>query len=194
MAGVQYFQIYGQDPGPLPSSEPLYKKLEILKFEDIFNLNVANFVYSTLDFESPSIFHDWFLFQHEVHQHSTRMSTGVLQAQHFDVGVVEQTLKLHKQRFNNNYGKKTIKVLGPNIWNSIPDHILKTSSFNCFKTTLKKHFIGQYGTDDTNTVSIVASTSNRRNNTNRHASELTDERRNARRFQSRWNDGPNNLI
>ena len=27
MSGKQYFQIYGQTPGPLPSSEPLYKNL-----------------------------------------------------------------------------------------------------------------------------------------------------------------------
>ena len=69
MSGVQYFQIYGQDPGPLPSSEPLYRRLELLKFNDIFKLNVANFVYTTLDFDSPPIFHDWFAFQHEIHEH-----------------------------------------------------------------------------------------------------------------------------
>ena len=102
LSGVQYFQIYGQAPGPLPSSEPLYKKLEILKFEDIFKLNIANFVYSTLDVDSPSIFHDWFVFQHEIHDQRTRMSTEIQQAHHFDVGVIQQTLKLQIKGSNNN--------------------------------------------------------------------------------------------
>ena len=30
LSGKQYKQIYGQDPGPLPSSEPLYNKCELL--------------------------------------------------------------------------------------------------------------------------------------------------------------------
>ena len=67
LSGVQYFQIYGQDPGPLPSSEPLFKNLRILKFSDIFKLSIATFVYSTLDFETPQIFHEWFIFNYEVH-------------------------------------------------------------------------------------------------------------------------------
>ena len=35
---VQHFQIYGQAPGPLTSSDPLYENLEILKLDDIFKL------------------------------------------------------------------------------------------------------------------------------------------------------------
>ena len=198
MSGVQYFQIYGQAPGPLPSSEPLYRKLEILKFNDIFKLNVANFVYSTLDFASPSIFHEWFCFQHEIHHHNTRMSTEVTRSEYFDVGEVSPTLMLHERKCNNNYGKKTMKVLGPLIWNNIPQQILKSISYTCFKTSLKKHFIGQYGND--NNVDNSYSNYNNRNRrtlTNNHRTNnhgiLTDENRYGR-FQSRWDDGPNNLI
>ena len=48
----------------------------------------------------------------------------------------------------NNYGDKTMKALGPSIWNSIPDQVLKSASYNSFKTSLKKHLIGQYGNDN----------------------------------------------
>ena len=205
MSGVQYFQIYGQVPGPLPSSEPLYRKLEILKFEDIFKLNVANFVYSTLDFESPSIFHEWFCFQHETHNHSTRMSTEVIRQEYFDIGVVNPSLMLHTRRSNNNYGDKTMKALGPSIWNSIPDQVLKSASYNSFKTSLKKHLIGQYGNDNSSNSNSRSNginnnrnryRNNRRtrlNNRNNNYGVLTDENRQGR-FQSRWDDGPNNLI
>ena len=36
LSGKQYFQIYGETPGPLPSSEPLYKNLEILKLVSFY--------------------------------------------------------------------------------------------------------------------------------------------------------------
>ena len=86
LSGVQYFQIYGQEPGPLPSSEPLYKKLEILKFDDIFKFSIANFVFSTLTYEKPAIFDEWFRYDHQVHEHATKASKDVIRENHFDVG------------------------------------------------------------------------------------------------------------
>ena len=109
MSGVQYFQIYGREPGPLPSSEPLYKNLEILKLEDIFKLNIAKFVYSTLTFHSPSNFHEWFSYDHENHSHSTRSSAEITRQEYFDVGVASQTYTLHTKGSHNNHGKNMIK-------------------------------------------------------------------------------------
>lgn len=157
LSGVQYFQIYGQDPGPLPSSEPLFKKLLILKLGDIFKLNIANFVYSTLDFESPQIFHDWFVFNYEVYDHNTRSSSVIVRENHFDIGAAEQSLTLHTKRFNNLYGKNTIKVSGTTIWNSIPDVIQKSPSIYSFKSKLKNYFLG-----------LPYHTTNNRNNSNRN--------------------------
>ena len=144
MSGKQYFQIYGQTPGPLPSSEPLYKNLEILKFNDIFKLSISNFIYSTLDFVSPQIFHEWFIFDYEVHDHSTRASSDIVQGSYFDLGHVERSLSLHTKGSKNKYGGKMIQVSGPLIWNSIPSEIHKSTSIHIFKTQLKKHFIEQY--------------------------------------------------
>ena len=53
MTGNQYFQIYGEPATPLPTSEPLFKSLKILKLNDIFLINIAKFVYATLSNESP---------------------------------------------------------------------------------------------------------------------------------------------
>ena len=114
LSGTQYFQIYGQEPGPLPSSEPLYKKLEILKIHDIYELSISNFVYSTLTFNSPAIFHNWFQYDHEVHDHNTRASTNVIRESYFDVGHVQQSLTLHTRGATNNYGSKMISMF--------PDH------------------------------------------------------------------------
>ena len=42
LTGNQYFQIYGEVAGPLPPSQPLFSKLDILKFDDIFRFSILN--------------------------------------------------------------------------------------------------------------------------------------------------------
>ena len=41
LTGNKYFQIYGEPSTPLPTAEPLFKTLEILKFDDIFKFSIA---------------------------------------------------------------------------------------------------------------------------------------------------------
>lgn len=42
LTGNKCFQIYGEEAAALPRSEPLFKTLEILKFEDIFKVSIEN--------------------------------------------------------------------------------------------------------------------------------------------------------
>ena len=145
LTGSQYFQIYGEVAGPLPASEPLFKRLEILKLNDIFKLNIANFVYATLSNESPPIFSDWFTYTNSVHAYSTTSSTVVNCREYFDVGTVEQTHTLFIQRPHlEKYGKRMIQVSGPILWNSLPRSLQESPSLPTFKSHLKKHFLGQY--------------------------------------------------
>ena len=145
LSGKQYFQIYGQAPGPLPSSNPLYKELKILKLNDIYRFNIAKFVYQTLCDESPEIFSDWFKYTHMVHAHATTSSTSITREHYFDVGTVHPTYTLYVNRGNLvNYGKKMIHVSGPLIWNDLPPEIQDSSSIFSFKFHLKNHFIDKY--------------------------------------------------
>ena len=98
MTGNQYYQIYGEPPVPLPSADPLYKSLEVLKFDDIFKFNIASFIYQTLDGESPQIFDDWFTYNHDVHFHATRNDTVILRDHYFDVGNEVPTTSLRPVR------------------------------------------------------------------------------------------------
>ena len=146
LSGKQYFQIYGETPGPLPSSTPLYKELKILKLDYIFNFSIAKFVYETLCGESPQIFSDWFKYQHMVHSHATTSSTIVTQAEHFDVGSVHQSYSLFINRGNlSNYGRKMIRVSGPLLWNGLPYGVQDASSIYTFKFHLKSFLIDKYG-------------------------------------------------
>ena len=147
LSGVQYFQIYGEEPGPLPPSDPLYKKLEILKIQDIYELSISNFVFSTLTFDSPAIFDGWFTYDHEVHDHTTRSSANVISDNYFDVGYVQPSFTLHTKGANNDYGRKMIQASGPLIWNRIPEYIQNAGSIFTFKKHLKIHIFDQYRGD-----------------------------------------------
>ena len=145
LSGKQYFQIYGQTPGPLPSSSPLYKELKILKLQDIYKFNIAKFVYQTLCGDSPEIFNDWFKYTHMVHDHATKSSTSIFRENYFDIGTVHQTYTLYVNRGNLvNYGKKMIQIAGPLIWNDLPPEIHDASSIFTFKFHLKNHYIDKY--------------------------------------------------
>ena len=98
MTGNQYFQIYGEPAGPLPHAEPLYKELGILNFQDIFDLNIAKFVYSTLNGQSPAIFSDWFTYTHSIHSHATTSSITINRKDYFDVGTAESNKTLYAKK------------------------------------------------------------------------------------------------
>ncbi len=146
LTGHQYFQIFGETPGPLPSASPLFKELKFLKFGDVFKLNIAKFVYLTLCEQSPSIFDDWFVYNHSIHSHATTSSVIISQSDHFDVGTEQLTYTLHVKKYKlTNYGNKKIQVLGPLIWNDIPYKIQDASSIQSFKFHLKRFFLENYG-------------------------------------------------
>jgi hypothetical protein len=145
ISGVQYYQIYGEDPVPLPSSTPLYKELKILKLADIFKFTIAKFIYQTLCNESPNVFSDWFIYTHMVHDHATRSSIFITQENYFDIGTLNDTYTLYINKGNlQNYGKKLVRVSGPLIWNNIPYEIQDSTSIQTFKCSFKDYFIQNY--------------------------------------------------
>ena len=210
MTGNQYFQIYGEPAGPLPSAEPLYKELNILKFHDIFDLNVAKFIYSTLSGQSPEIFSNWFTYTNMVHSHATTSSVTITQTNHFDTGTPEPNRTLFTRNSNLvKYGARMLRVYGPTLWNRLPKEIQESSSLATFKINLKKYFINQYENNNSNNTSNsnnnnrISSRNNRRiinnninnnniNNTNinstrrGHRSRLANNPTLNRPFVSRW--------
>ena len=145
MTGNQYFQIYGEPAGPLPSAEPLFKELRILNFRDTFDLNVAKFIYSTLSGLSPAVFSDWFTYSNSVHSYCTTSAVTINQNGYFEVGTVEPNRTLFTKHSKKvKYGGRMIQVYGPTLWNSLPKNIQDSPSLATFKINLKKHFIDRY--------------------------------------------------
>ena len=164
------------ESGPLPSAEPLYKELNILKFHDIFDLNVAKFIYSTLSGLSPEIFSNWFTYTNTVHSHATTSSVTINQTTYFDIGTTEPNKTLFTKNSNLvKYGARMISVYGPTLWNRIPKKIQESSSVATFKIQLKKHLINQYNSDNNN---INNNNNNTDNNSNNNSSSRNNNNNN----------------
>ena len=95
----------------------LFKLLKILKLHDIHTFCIAKkmfYSHEDLCFATP-------------HSYNTRNSS--------DARPSFQRLTTTQQ---------SIKYVGPKVWNSIPSNVRCISSFNKFKSELKKHLIAQY--------------------------------------------------
>ena len=125
-------------PGPLPASSPLFVKLELLKLNDIFNLQVSMFIHKCLYHQISENFKEWFILNHSKHNYFTRHNynnpSSVAATNSLFIPLARTT----------NYGLKMLKVKGPKIWNSLPSGIRITKSPYCFKKLLKLHFLSMY--------------------------------------------------
>ena len=76
---MPFMDSYPTIPGPLKPSGPIFSQLKILKVMDIlYHLQVAIFVFKSVNLITPSNFHDWFKLNHELHAHKTRAKSVLL--------------------------------------------------------------------------------------------------------------------
>ena len=125
-------------PGPLHPTDSLFYKLEILKVQVVFKLQVSKFIFDCLHLYTPANFHNWFTLNHHIHSYNTR-STFL----DIDNLINSNNLFIVNAR-TTHYGVKLLKVSGPKIWNFIPNHIRSKQSIASFQYDLKKHLIAQY--------------------------------------------------
>ena len=113
-------------------SKPLFKKQNLLKFEDKIQLENIPLVSKYFNNTLPSIFNNWFTFCSDIHNYNTSASS---------------TGKLFKTSFQTNlYGKNSISAV--HAWNKIQtafeDVILKNLTISQIKTLLTKKCIDKY--------------------------------------------------
>ena len=85
-----------------------------------------------------------------------------------------------------------MKYTAASVWNRVPDFIQKLTSIQSFKSNYKSYLIDQYTGPPNRQPNGRLNASNRRNIRNNNHGQLTDDRR--VRFQSRWDEGPNQLV
>lgn len=119
------------------SSEPLFKSLNILKLSDVYNLQVAKYVFSFVRCSLPESLNNVFILMGNSEIHFTRQV---------------KALKLRQPKARTATSSRSILTMGPKIWNIIsPDLYLRNiNGYSQFKSVknfmgkLKCTFLGSY--------------------------------------------------
>ena len=76
---------------------------------------------------------------------ATTSSTVINCANYFDTGTVESTLALRVEKCKLvKFGGRLMKVLGPQMWNKLPNDIQESTSVDTFKKSVKTFYTNQY--------------------------------------------------
>ena len=121
------FQDKRREDYTLPPSDPLFRELEFLKIQKIFMLRIGTFIYNCLKNYYTNHFKQWFKYINEIHSYETRAN-------------VNKNLFTPRAR-TTHYGLKSTKVLGPKIWNKIPQSIRTIKLSYAFKKKFKTHLL-----------------------------------------------------
>ena len=97
-------------------SNPIFSKLELLKIEDICQLQLLSFAFDCQNKIAPVYFHDYFVQCSQFHNFNTRL------ASHGD---------LFLERKNTfQYGIRSIEYNGASLWNMLPVNLRVRTCFN----------------------------------------------------------------
>ena len=105
----------------------LFSQYKILKINDLYRLQLGQFMYALNNNNLPSIFNNIFVLNNSIHNYPTRQADCM-------------HLPLKRTLFAQN----TFVYLGPKLWNSLPDEIKNSISPNTFKIKLKKYILRDY--------------------------------------------------
>ena len=102
----------------------LYNRYNLLPLDQLHTQHLLVFVYKCLFYSHlvPSVFHEYFTFNSQVHAYSTRMQND-----------------LHIFSPNTSYKKRTVKYKCAVLWNSLPDKLKVCTSVTAFKKNIKKY-------------------------------------------------------
>ena len=108
-------------------TDPLFKKINILKFEDIRLLQLGQFMYCHKNSLLPKSFNSMFVLNNQVHTYDTRHSKA------FHVPLCRTNIKQFCVRFQ-----------GPKLFNYLPLELVNSTSLISFKRNLKAFFFFKY--------------------------------------------------
>ena len=108
---------------------PNYHRLEILKLDDLYTLEIAKLMYQFTQNKLPDTFDHYFTYSSDVSKHYTRH--------------VSQEDHIFLNRFATSRTQHTIKYIGVKIWNNIPNEIKKLS-YTKFILSYKKFLLSKY--------------------------------------------------
>ena len=107
-------------------SEPLFKKYNLLNFDNMYKIEVAKFMFDIYHENSNEIFNDLSIKTNIRNHHETRQSSN----DNFSFPLV-----------STNYKQRSIIYEGVKIWNSLPAHIKRSPNKPYFTKKLNNYFL-----------------------------------------------------
>ena len=111
----------------LDHTDPLFRRLKTLKVHDIHTLQTSIYMYKLTQKQLPTLFYNTFKLNSNIHSYPTRRSNDY-----------------HLENPKIILAQKSIRHHGPDIWNSLPSEIKRSSSLHSFKALLKNNLISRY--------------------------------------------------
>ena len=111
----------------LDHTAPLFKKLNILVFDDLYLYHIALLGFFYFQNLLPLQISQMFCINCSIHHYNTRTSNF-----------------FHLFRVKSTFVQKSVRFSFPVVWNSIPSNICSYKNLRLFKKNLKRHFVGKY--------------------------------------------------
>ena len=108
-------------------TSPIFKDLEILKLNDIYNMAITIMMSNSNQCTVPTALQTMFIRNNTIHNHNTR-----------------QAQNPHTLSRKFNITQRSFLTTGPLIWSGIPQEIKSTLSINSLKYKLKHHLLNKY--------------------------------------------------
>ena len=112
-------------------THPLFFELKLLKFVDIYRLEVAKFMFSYTHMALPEPLSNLFNYTTNVHDHQTRQSEAI-----------------RANFFRTTTADKSALNTGPDIWNKLPDYIKTKRNIKSFAHGVRKYIFINYEHED----------------------------------------------
>jgi len=106
-------------------TKPLFRKLNILNIYYLCQIQIATFIYKSINHQLPCHCTNYFTRTNDLHSHATR-------GHEYDLYIV----KAHKTCRANSLTSR-----GPKYWKTLPDFIRSATSLAIFKSRLKEHLL-----------------------------------------------------
>jgi len=113
------------NPAKMGSLKEHFQHLNILCLPKLYSFSVGKFMHSYHNKLLPNHFDEYFIPLSSIHYDSTRLATSK---------------NLFLPRVNSTSAKCSLKLIGPEVWSSIPNDIKYSTTFT-FKWKLKKHLL-----------------------------------------------------
>lgn len=109
------------------TTSPLFKKVKIAKFEDIYNIEVNQLMFKVSNKSLPKPLLKYFVTNATIHYHNTRHK--------------------HDFRINPAQNKKAYTSLlyaGPRLWSILPEHLKVNRTLKTLKNNIKQYYLSKY--------------------------------------------------